>query len=123
MRVESCESTNKSFKALYMLQKRDIIGRTDIFYANVIHMVKPNLENMAKDCDIHVKLKKGIINISVGEAVTSAFKRLINITGHTIDKKVNLYECAPNRVVDAIIDNTALAKTEYVKYRDYFFNS
>ena len=117
--IVSDVSSNNTFKALYMPQKRDIIGRHDLYYSNIIKFVRPTFENLAKDVDIHIKNKNGLLNIKVGEIVTSPIKRFFGILGSTADRDLQINYSLPN-FVDILIDNVRDAKQEYSRYKDYY---
>jgi len=117
--IVSDVSINNTFKAFYMPPKRDIIGRQDLYYSNIINFVKPNFEKLAKDVDIHIKNRKGLINIKVGQVVKSPVKRFFGFLGSTVERNLEINYGLAN-FVDIIIANVLDAKEEYNRYKEYY---
>ena len=120
-------SGNTNFGALYMPLKKDIIGRTDIFYADLVGIVKPRLEMLAKDVDIYVKPMRASnpgFKITVGKVTESTMKRFFGIIGTTISEKLSLANSTVNcQVADMLIRIVENTKENFVKYREYLTNS
>ncbi len=129
MRVEFNKDTNNTGfgKNLYINYKKDLFGRKDIFFANIIEMARPQLERLTtnadryKDCDMFISAnRKGTFRILVGDNLSSPIRRWLPDPESTIKVKFSAADIHKNYIVDELIRYAEEAKTAFHKIPNYF---
>ena len=132
MRVEfNRDINNTGFgKNLYVKYPKNFIGQTNLFYAQIIDFVRPQLEAMTKnadrylDCDMFISANnKGIFKILVGDNLSSPIKRLLPDSTGTVKVKFSTNDIHPHYIADKIIEQAKKAKEEFLKIPNYFTRS
>ena len=132
MRVEYNQGINDtSFgKNLYVHYKKNIIGQTDILYAQILDFVRPQLEAMTKnadrysDCDMFLSVnRKGDFKILVGDKLDSLIKRWFPNPDNTVTVKFSTEDIHPHYIPDTIIEHAQKAKEQFLAIGNYFTKS